>query len=111
MLPSAALPNKFTFTFLLKACVHGFSSSLSCLHAHLNLLGLHRDPFLRSSLILTYAHHRHISIVDHLFRQQTSNDTALVSAYARCGLLESARKVFDEMPQRNPVSWVVLLTA
>ncbi|XP_039116142.1 pentatricopeptide repeat-containing protein At5g06540-like [Dioscorea cayenensis subsp. rotundata] len=115
MLPSGALPNKFTFTFLLKACIHGFSSSLSCLHAHLILLGLHRDPFLRSSLISTYAHHRQVSIVDHLFRQETSNDTvvytALVSAYARCGRLESARKVFDEMPQRNPVSWAALLSA
>ncbi|KAJ0985842.1 hypothetical protein J5N97_004198 [Dioscorea zingiberensis] len=114
MLPSGALPNKFTFTFLLKACVHGFSS-LSRVHTHLILLGLHRDPFLRSSLISTYAHHHQISVVNQLFCQEPCNDTvvrtALVSAYARCGMPEAARKVFDEMPQRNSVTWAALLSA
>ncbi|WOH10450.1 hypothetical protein DCAR_0729919 [Daucus carota subsp. sativus] len=31
--------------------------------------------------------------------------TTLVSMYAECGGLEFARKVFDEMPERNVVAW------
>ncbi|KAH9313683.1 hypothetical protein KI387_022310, partial [Taxus chinensis] len=33
----------------------------------------------------------------------------LVTMYAKCGSIEDARKVFDEMPQRNVVSWTVMI--
>ncbi|CAA7019432.1 unnamed protein product [Microthlaspi erraticum] len=35
----------------------------------------------------------------------------LISMYARCGSLEQARKVFDQMPQRNIVSYNALYSA
>ncbi|KAJ9558935.1 hypothetical protein OSB04_013549 [Centaurea solstitialis] len=31
--------------------------------------------------------------------------------YAKCGLIKDALQLFDEMPQRNPVSWASILTA
>ncbi|PKA45654.1 Pentatricopeptide repeat-containing protein [Apostasia shenzhenica] len=31
--------------------------------------------------------------------------TALMTMYAKCGAIELAKKVFDEMPERNTVSW------
>ncbi|KAF8753613.1 hypothetical protein HU200_011582 [Digitaria exilis] len=34
---------------------------------------------------------------------------ALVTAYSRCGSLDAARKVFDEMPARDRVSWNAML--
>ncbi|KAI5085013.1 hypothetical protein GOP47_0001182, partial [Adiantum capillus-veneris] len=34
----------------------------------------------------------------------------LVNMYARCGALEKAHKVFDELPVRNVVSWNALIT-
>lgn len=34
---------------------------------------------------------------------------AAMDMYAKCGLVDSARKVFDEMSERNVVSWTVLL--
>ena len=34
---------------------------------------------------------------------------ALVDLYAKCGVLEKAREVFDMLPTRNIVSWNVLI--
>ncbi|PSR99971.1 Pentatricopeptide repeat-containing protein [Actinidia chinensis var. chinensis] len=36
--------------------------------------------------------------------------TFLVNVYAKCGAMESARKVFDKLPSRNVVSWTTLIT-
>ncbi|CAA6664091.1 unnamed protein product [Spirodela intermedia] len=36
--------------------------------------------------------------------------THLMSSYSKCGCLESACKLFGEMPHRNTVSWTVLIT-
>ena len=35
---------------------------------------------------------------------------SVVNMYAKCGCLEDARKVFDEMPVRDVVSWTALIT-
>lgn len=42
---------------------------------------------------------------NHLYVQ-----TALVNMYADCGFLAGAQQVFDEMPERNSVSWNALIT-
>ncbi|KAJ0579970.1 putative tetratricopeptide-like helical domain superfamily, DYW domain-containing protein [Helianthus annuus] len=34
----------------------------------------------------------------------------LINMYAKCGCLDHARKVFDEMPERNVVSWTALIS-
>ncbi|XP_021745711.1 pentatricopeptide repeat-containing protein At4g14050, mitochondrial-like [Chenopodium quinoa] len=36
---------------------------------------------------------------------------SLVEMYGKCGVIDHALKVFDEMPQRDPVSWASILTA
>jgi len=38
-------------------------------------------------------------------------ETKLVSMYAKCGLLEEARKVFDEMHERNLFTWSAMIGA
>ncbi|XP_038982142.1 pentatricopeptide repeat-containing protein At3g62890-like [Phoenix dactylifera] len=114
MLLSGARPNKFTFTFLLKACLRAPAFS-PLIHAHLAKLGLHADPFLRSALIAAYAAAGRLPVALRLFRLFPHPDlvlrTALVSAFARCGLPDAARQAFDEIPNPNPVSWAALLSA
>ncbi|KAH9326628.1 hypothetical protein KI387_006806, partial [Taxus chinensis] len=39
------------------------------------------------------------------FKTDMYSDNSIVHMYAKCGSLESARQVFDEMPKRNVVSW------
>lgn len=36
-------------------------------------------------------------------------ETKLVSMYAKCGSLEDARKVFDEMSERNLITWSAMI--
>ncbi|KAJ0969841.1 hypothetical protein J5N97_022718 [Dioscorea zingiberensis] len=72
-------PDHFTFPFVLKSC-----TALSCfidgvkMHAVIFKLGLDSDVFISNSLI---------------------------SFYAKLGLVDSAERVFDEMPVRDLVSW------
>ena len=41
----------------------------------------------------------------------TSLGSALISMYAKCGLLEDARIVFDKMPNHDIVSWGAIIGA
>ncbi|KAL4564421.1 hypothetical protein LXL04_028485 [Taraxacum kok-saghyz] len=36
--------------------------------------------------------------------------TALIDMYAKCGSIESARQVFDEMPDKNTVTWNAMIS-
>uniref|UniRef100_UPI0040747504 Synthetic PPR-DYW protein n=1 Tax=synthetic construct TaxID=32630 RepID=UPI0040747504 len=81
---SGIKPDNYTFPFVLKAC-----ASLSSLkegkqiHGHVIKSGFESDVYVQS---------------------------ALIDMYAKCGELEDARKVFDEMPERNVVSWNAMIS-
>lgn len=78
------LPNNFTLPFVLKASARSADSILGIkLHALVAKLGFDRDVFVR---------------------------TGLVSLYAKCGRLEDARKVFDEISEKNTVSWAAIIS-
>ncbi|XP_058078441.1 pentatricopeptide repeat-containing protein At1g71420 [Magnolia sinica] len=77
-------PNSQTYASLLKTCArHGSLAEGRALHRHM----------------LTNHHHQDLFLSNHL-----------INMYAKCGCLEAAHKVFDEMPQRNLVSWTALIT-
>ena len=80
------LPNDLTFSFLLKACFR--SKDARCVeqvHTHIQKMGFHADPFVCNGLVAVYA--------------KRFND------------LVSARKVFDEIPDKSVVScWTSLIT-
>ncbi|KAK1438064.1 hypothetical protein QVD17_03867 [Tagetes erecta] len=76
--------NSFTYAFLIK----------SCANSHLPLSGsqLHSITFKTG------------------FQSHVYVQTALVNMYVVCGCLDKCRQVFDEMPERNLVTWNVLVT-
>ncbi|KAF8388092.1 hypothetical protein HHK36_026758 [Tetracentron sinense] len=76
-------PDHYTFPFLLSACTKtaAFREGFQ-VHGSLIKKGLMEDIFIQNSLI---------------------------HFYAECGEIDSARRVFDEMSERNVVSWTSLI--
>ncbi|XP_010266937.1 PREDICTED: pentatricopeptide repeat-containing protein At1g74630 [Nelumbo nucifera] len=82
---STPTPDSFTFAFILKAAANYRSlSSGTQLHCQALIHGLDTHLFVR---------------------------TTLVSMYAECGCIVSARKAFDDLPQPNVVAWNAIVTA
>ncbi|KAI3794248.1 hypothetical protein L1987_36877 [Smallanthus sonchifolius] len=79
-------PVSFTFTSLLKACSDDGGVSLGMqIHGQvIKFGGFGSDLYVSNTLI---------------------------DMYMRCDLLDSARKAFDEMPERDAISWTSLIVA
>lgn len=79
MRSSGMIPNRYTYPFVLKACgAERASQKGHAIHGHAVKCGLDLDLFVGN---------------------------ALVAFYANCREIEVSRKVFDEMPDRDIVSW------
>lgn len=54
----------------------------------------------------------HVEIADRgLSQKNVFLGSALINMYAKCGLLEQAREVFDELPVRDVACWNAMITA
>ncbi|KAG8390364.1 hypothetical protein BUALT_Bualt01G0075800 [Buddleja alternifolia] len=53
----------------------------------------------------------HEYVVMKVLRPNLSVENALIDMYAKCGCLQEARKVFDEMQIRDVVSWTSMMSA
>ncbi|XP_027338755.1 putative pentatricopeptide repeat-containing protein At3g08820 [Abrus precatorius] len=77
------VPDNFTFPFVLKACAR-----LSHFHVGLKL---------------------HSLVIRTGFDCDVFVKTGLVCLYSKCGYLKDARKVFDDIPKKNVVSWTAII--
>ncbi|KAL0555709.1 hypothetical protein IC582_009665 [Cucumis melo] len=78
------LPNNFTFPFVLKACARKLDIRLGLkIHTLLVKAGYDCDVFVKTSLL---------------------------SLYVKCDNLDDALKVFDDIPDKNVVSWTAIIT-
>ncbi|KAI4302051.1 hypothetical protein L6164_035269 [Bauhinia variegata] len=81
----AIQPDNFTFPFVLKACAYLRNYQLALqLHAHVLRLSYHSDVTVANSLL---------------------------TMYAKCGHLHTARHIFDNMRHKNVVSWSSIIGA
>ncbi|CAN0854864.1 Pentatricopeptide repeat-containing protein DOT4, chloroplastic [Linum grandiflorum] len=76
--------SNFTYPLLLKAASSSGFHVGETLHSHILHLGFQSDVYVQTSLL---------------------------DMYSKCSDLVSARKVFDEMPERNVVSWNSMISA
>eukprot|EP01018_Ginkgo_biloba_P002598 Gb_38504 [translate_table: standard] len=76
-------PNQFTFASVLPACA--------------NLAALEQGMEIHGEIIRSG------------FQSDVFVESALVDMYAKCGRIEKARSLFDEMPVRDVVSWTAMI--
>ncbi|XP_057538426.1 LOW QUALITY PROTEIN: pentatricopeptide repeat-containing protein At2g33760 [Amaranthus tricolor] len=77
-------PTNYTFTSLIKSCANVCAFKLGkSVHSHAVINGFSLDSFVQ---------------------------TSLVSFYGKCSEVGSARKVFDEMPNKSIVAWNAMIS-
>ena len=114
MLDIGFLPNNYTFSFLLRACAHLSDISLGkILHAQIVRLGWESYEFVQNGLIHLYATCDCMNLAWKLFDASVNQDVimwaALIIGYVKSGLVVAARKLFDQMPMKNTVSWSAMM--
>ncbi|KAA0039464.1 hypothetical protein IC582_020698 [Cucumis melo] len=109
-------PDKFTFSFVLKACTKLSWDKLGIvIHGKILKSGFQSNTFVRNTLIYFHANCGDLAIARALFDDSAKRDvvpwSAMTAGYARRGKLDVARQLFDEMPVKDLVSWNVMITA
>ncbi|KAK9267893.1 hypothetical protein L1049_010330 [Liquidambar formosana] len=115
MLYDFVVPDKYTFTFVLKGCASfaGLEEGRQ-VHGHVLKIGTGCDEYIQNTLIHLYAKCGCFKIAHNLLDRMPMRDViswnAILSAYVEMGLMESARHLFDEMPERNVESWNFMIS-
>ncbi|ERN06396.1 pentatricopeptide repeat-containing protein At3g26630, chloroplastic [Amborella trichopoda] len=108
------LPDKFTYPFVIKACV-AFSSLEKGkeIHGRAIKAGMVPDIFLQNTLMELYMKCNEKTLAHKLFDKMSVKSvvswTTMVAGLVSHGDMASARRVFDEMPERNVVSWTAMI--
>nr|XP_009394320.2 PREDICTED: pentatricopeptide repeat-containing protein At5g66520-like [Musa acuminata subsp. malaccensis]XP_018683297.1 PREDICTED: pentatricopeptide repeat-containing protein At5g66520-like [Musa acuminata subsp. malaccensis] len=115
MFAAGFLPNNYTFSFLLRACLDRDSlSDGRKFHAMIVGLGWESYDFVQNGLIHMYSYCGCVDSARKLFDCSSNRDviswTAMINGYAKLGKLDAARELFDRMPERNAVSWSAMIT-
>ncbi|TKY74602.1 Pentatricopeptide repeat-containing protein [Spatholobus suberectus] len=110
----SALPDKFTFPFVIKSCAGLLCHRLGQqVHAHVCKFGPNSHAITENALIDMYTKCGDLSGAYQVFEEMSERDAVswngLISGHARLGHMKSAREVFDEMPCRTIVSWTTMV--
>ncbi|KAI3716974.1 hypothetical protein L1987_68234 [Smallanthus sonchifolius] len=100
---------------VLKHCSkHHLTTEGQVIHAHFYKLGISSHRHVAIKLLIMYLDFRRSAEVDQLLKDYDEFDmivhNCLISANVEWGNVDNARNVFDEMPERNEVSWTALIS-
>ncbi|KAL8148457.1 pentatricopeptide repeat-containing protein At3g16610-like [Apium graveolens] len=115
-LPSPPALESKPLTFIPPKLRRLSSQSLSSNHSYISPLD---DPLnsrtyalaLESCYCSRYGKQVHAQALKNGFRGHEFVETKLLQMYAKCGSLDDAVRMFDEMPERNLYSWTAILGA
>ncbi|KAG6509519.1 putative pentatricopeptide repeat-containing protein At5g40405 [Zingiber officinale] len=108
-------PDRFTFTFLVSACVKAAASPFSAASVHAAAIrrGFASDPHVHSALIRMYAEFGDLEAALRVYSEVRDADTvartAMLGALAAAGEIDHARELFDDMPSRDPIAWNAMI--
>lgn len=112
--------NVVSWTAMIGACVqHGHNKEAFDVYQQMEQSGIQNDEFVYSTIIgacssaddLPQGKLIHSNILEDRFDNNVFIGNAVIAMYANCGSLEDAKRVFDQMVQRNLVSWNALITS
>ncbi|XWS47991.1 hypothetical protein CRYUN_Cryun13aG0033300 [Craigia yunnanensis] len=117
MVATEAIPDGFTYSYLLSACARSrMLREGEQVHGRVLAYGYSSNVFVRTSLVNLYAmvggadgigYAR--KLFDEMGERNVVSWNSLLAGYIRCGDVDTARRVFDEMPEKNVVSWTTMI--
>ncbi|WRX26585.1 Pentatricopeptide repeat - like 10 [Theobroma cacao] len=115
MLQGPVFPDKYSFTFVLKACA-GFGGVQEGrqIHGLVLRMGIGFDVFVANTLIHVYGKGGYFgvarSLLDRMPKRDAVSWNALLSAYIETGYIRLASGLFEEMEERNVESWNFMIS-
>ncbi|KAJ4729268.1 putative Pentatricopeptide repeat-containing protein [Melia azedarach] len=86
----------------------------SALHGHLLKIGVSKERYIAVKLLIMYLNSRKSVEANEIMKEFNGFDlvahNCMINAYIQWGNLDEARRLFDEMPERNEVSWTALVS-
>lgn len=112
--------DEFSWNFMIAACArHGFREEALKLFGQMQCEAQWPNNFVFASLVsacsslavLPEGRRIHSRIMDCSVEADVSVGNALVNMYGKCGSLEDARRIFNEMPKWDTLSWTAMIAA
>ncbi|CAN6472453.1 unnamed protein product [Victoria cruziana] len=112
--------NTVSWTSLISGCIQQFSYAKSMqFFSEMRMLGMSPDQATFSSILsacaslvlLDLGRQVHSTMLKSGFMSNVFTGSALVDMYAKCGSIEYSKLAFNEMPNRNIVSWNAMISA
>ncbi|KAK8653290.1 hypothetical protein V6N13_127298 [Hibiscus sabdariffa] len=92
----------------------GLVAEATVLHCHLVKKGILSEKFVAIKLLILYLDFRKLAEANQIIKGFNGFDlvvqNCLINANIQWGNLSEARKLFDEMPERNEVTWTMLIS-
>ncbi|KAK3183945.1 hypothetical protein Dsin_031231 [Dipteronia sinensis] len=109
-------PDKFTFPFVIKACLASFDVEKGKeVQGFAVKTGFFRDMFVQNTLMDLYFKCGDLDGGRQVFEKMPVRSvvswTTMIAGLAGCGDLDAARAVFEQMQTRNVVSWTAMINA
>eukprot|EP01018_Ginkgo_biloba_P031727 Gb_14403 [translate_table: standard] len=110
--------NVVSWTVMISAYAnHGHAEAALNLFYQMQRTGIHPNQFTFASLLpaladladLKHGKELHGDIIRSGFQSDVFVGSALINMYINCGDMENAYHVFNEMPERNVVSWTTMI--
>ncbi|PRQ54376.1 putative pentatricopeptide [Rosa chinensis] len=114
MIRQGVPPDKFTFPFVIKACISSTAFELGkVVHGLVIKNSFSGDIFIQNTLMDFYFKSGQIDCGSRVFEKMRVRSvvswTTMISGLVACGKLSAARGVFERMPAKNVVSWTAMI--